>query len=91
MKTIAVKYCGGCNPYFDRVELVSKLLSGVAKLEPVSLNGSAADFALTVSGCSRQCASTVDIQNISGKFDISSPDEYALIGGKIKIELEKYL
>jgi len=61
MKTVAVKYCGGCNPRLDRVTFVNRLFSefealvpGVAETEPW--------LALVVNGCRRACAEHRHIQ-----------------------------
>ena len=87
MKSIAVKYCGGCNPHFDRVRLVESILGGLPGLESASYDGAPVDFALIVNGCSRSCASGFEMQNRHGKFVVSSFDE----GEAVKIELRKNL
>jgi hypothetical protein len=54
---IRVKYCGGCNPRYDRVPLVKRIeerLSGKAALVGAEGNGIA--LVLAVVGCSIACA-----------------------------------
>ncbi|MDR1742080.1 MAG: hypothetical protein LBR38_09625 [Synergistaceae bacterium] len=69
--TVAVKYCGGCNPTYDRVELVSRLrdefplynfVSEAREDEPA--NAPSADYALAVCGCVCRCA---DYEWLDGK------------------------
>jgi len=54
---IRVKYCGGCNPRYDRVALVKRIeerLSGKAAL--VGAEGNGISLVLAVVGCSIACA-----------------------------------
>ena len=53
---IRVKYCGGCNPTYDRVQLgenLKKKLSGMAEL--VSADNRV-DLVLAIQGCETACA-----------------------------------
>jgi len=50
---IAVKYCGGCNPGFDRAGFVKKLLEDFPSLE--LSGGGEGGRPLTVNGCRRAC------------------------------------
>ena len=55
--TIGVKYCGGCNPTYDRVALVKQIekrLRGKASL--VRPDSEAVSLVLAVVGCSTACA-----------------------------------
>ena len=54
---VAIKYCGGCNPDYDRVALVKcieKSLHG--KVEFVSAEDEDIDLVLAVEGCKTACA-----------------------------------
>ena len=54
---IRVKYCGGCNPNYDRVALVKQIegrLTGKASLVATDSNG--ISLILAVVGCSTACA-----------------------------------
>jgi hypothetical protein len=54
---IRVKYCGGCNPRYDRVALVKRIeerLRGKASLVGAEDNG--ISLVLAVEGCSTACA-----------------------------------
>jgi len=65
MLRIGVKYCGGCNPGYDRVELVEQLekrLEGTAMF--VSPEDEEIDLILAVEGCTTACA---DLSPFEGK------------------------
>lgn len=56
---VGVRYCGGCNPRYDRVSLVKRLESffpGVAFVP--ARDGTGYPAALVVHGCPTRCAST---------------------------------
>jgi hypothetical protein len=46
---LQLRYCGGCNPFIDRVAVAEAVRTG--------LNGTAQGATLYVSGCPRSCAS----------------------------------
>ena len=55
-RRIALKYCGGCDPAFDRVELFRRIeaLAG-DRVEWVGVDDGAADAVLLIGGCARAC------------------------------------
>ena len=57
MLKVGIKYCGGCNPGYDRVALadyIKKSLHGRAEFVP--LDSEAIDLVLAVEGCKTCCA-----------------------------------
>ena len=65
MLKVGIKYCGGCNPGYDRVALadfVKKSLHG--RVEFVSLDSEAIDAVLAIEGCKTCCA---DLSSFDGK------------------------
>jgi len=57
MLRVGVKYCGGCNPEYDRVALVEHIrerLEGKVSFVPSESEG--VDVILTVHGCRTACA-----------------------------------
>lgn len=71
---IGVKYCGGCNPYYDRIGAVKMLERAI---EPERLRSykkeEAWDVILIVSGCAAAC---VDIaEGVAVKLTISSQED----------------
>jgi hypothetical protein len=54
---IGIKYCGGCNPEYDRVALVRHIEERLqGKAEFVEPGGEGIDLILAVEGCSTACA-----------------------------------
>ena len=55
---IGIKYCGGCNPVYDRIGAVDKLKKRLAQhvFLPYS-DEESFDAVLIVSGCASRCAS----------------------------------
>jgi hypothetical protein len=73
MLKVGIKYCGGCNPYYDRVALVKRIenrLQGKVELvsaandNVVSAANDNVDFVLAVEGCHTACA---DLSSFDGK------------------------
>jgi len=59
---LGVKYCGGCNPEFDRVEMVRQIASRLAeRVELVSWQDPVIDGLLIVAGCQTAC---VELQKL---------------------------
>ena len=74
----AVKYCGGCNPRYDRVALVERIVRECC-LTPVGLGVADTDVAFVVNGCSRACASQTEIREARSKFVIDTPERCDII------------
>ena len=75
MLKIGIKYCGGCNPDYDRVALVKvvqKALQGRVKFTP-SLEENF-DLVLVMQGCKTACA---DLKPFRGKeiCQITGPED----------------
>lgn len=65
MLKIGIKYCGGCNPYYDRVALVKRIESRLqGNVEFVSAANDDVDLVLAVEGCNTACA---DLSSFEGK------------------------
>jgi 4-hydroxybutyrate CoA-transferase len=79
--TIQVKYCGGCNPRYDRTDLIRRIREDFPGINIVYETPSpeGADFVLVVCGCPVRCASHEGLRGLLGKWIISSPDEYPLV------------
>lgn len=55
-RRIALKYCGGCNPGFDRVEYFRKIRSAAGdSIEWVTLEDPGFDVVLLIQGCQTAC------------------------------------
>jgi hypothetical protein len=54
---VAIKYCGGCNPDYDRVDIVKRIKQNLnEKVEFVSPDDENIDLVLAVEGCKTACA-----------------------------------
>ena len=54
---VAIKYCGGCNPDYDRVALVERIKERLnGRVEFVSAEDEDIDLVLAVEGCKTACA-----------------------------------
>ena len=65
MLKVGIKYCGGCNPGYDRVALadyIKKSLHGRVDFVPLDSDG--IDLVLAVEGCKTCCA---DLSPFQGK------------------------
>jgi hypothetical protein len=65
MLKVGIKYCGGCNPDYDRVALfktIEKQLKGKVKF--VSPEGADINLVLVIEGCKTCCA---DLSSFQGK------------------------
>ncbi len=74
---IGVKYCGGCNPQYDRVAVVEGLQKRLeGRAEFVSPDHDGIDLILAVEGCATACA---DLSPFEGKriFVITCPEDVA--------------
>jgi hypothetical protein len=75
MLRVGIKYCGGCNPEYDRVaivEQIKKRLAGKVSFVPAESEG--VDIILAVHGCKTACADVsgferVKIQTITNMED----------------------
>lgn len=76
---IGIKYCGGCNPFYDRKAEVEKLERNLKdiRFEPVQ-HGESYDSVLLVCGCPRACIWKQYVsrkQHISGKYLLAKSRE----------------
>jgi len=68
MKKIGIKYCGGCNPFYERVEMIQRVQSLLKDRFIFSVDDLRdSDIMVFVSGCPRACA-----DKHSGNFEASS-------------------
>ena len=65
MLRVGIKYCGGCNPEYDRVALVEQIkerLTGKVSFVPSESEG--IDIILAVQGCKTACADLSSFRGI---------------------------
>lgn len=67
MKRVAVKYCGGCNPVFDRLKIIGEIKS----LLPfdctwkTDCGSHPAEIGIAMSGCSAACVDKPEIKKLA--------------------------
>ena len=62
---IGLKYCGGCNPGYDRVDLAQQIEENLlGKAEFVSPGSEDVNLILAVQGCSTACADLSDFHGM---------------------------
>ncbi len=62
---VGIKYCGGCNPEYDRVAIVDHIKQSLKdKIEIVRPESEAVDLILSVNGCSTACADVKPFENL---------------------------
>jgi hypothetical protein len=78
-KKIGIKYCGGCNPSYERVEMIQRLQSLLEDRFIFAVHDPQdSDIMVFVSGCPRACADKnssnlkVPSQSIFGENDFES-------------------
>ena len=74
---IGIKYCGGCNPRYDRVAAVKVLQRRHPewKIEPAGEGGQ--EYILVVCGCTGVCAGHTQLEATKLKFVINSREKLA--------------
>jgi len=75
---IGIKYCGGCNPRYDRADLVSKLKKYIGDVHTIETakQGIIYDVVVVLSGCTSACASHQKLETKHEKIFVSSESDY---------------
>ena len=79
--TVGVKYCGGCNPRYDRVALVQQLAAAFPRLSfSHARPEEPGDILLVVCGCSARCADLTGLEgrpfHICGSGDLKAEEVF---------------
>lgn len=76
-KTVGVRYCGGCNPRYDRVGFVKKLTADFPEIDfVIAQPGVEYDAVLVICGCLAQCADYSGIQGRLGTLLVGDADHF---------------
>lgn len=87
--TVNIKYCGGCNPRFDRVELANKLKDDFSDISFVSEVSDNADAMIVLCGCPSACANITDSYASGGRFVLWSEAAYEKLKDFLKNTIRK--
>jgi 4-hydroxybutyrate CoA-transferase len=83
---IGIKYCGGCNPTFNRIKLVEKIIEKYKKQNFEAVKKDVLyDLLLVVNGCLSSC-SDVSSLKFKEKILLNSEDDVRLLEQYIKNE-----
>ncbi|MCJ7688319.1 MAG: hypothetical protein MUO60_03230 [Clostridiaceae bacterium] len=65
---IGIKYCGGCNPRYERTDVVSKLKERIGDGDSIETakQGIIYDIVVVLCGCTSAC---VDHHNLEAKYE----------------------
>lgn len=86
---IRIKYCGGCNPRYNRVEIKKKLIEDFPEVEIDSTTDNDIDLVVVLSGCLVSCVNHSDLNGKEGKFIIRTKEDYPQLKTAISIILKK--
>jgi 4-hydroxybutyrate CoA-transferase len=87
MPVIAVKYCGGCNPRYDRVKLAQALREDLPEFEFSGADAPDPDFVLVVYGCQARCVAHEHITGRLGKLFAASMEDRGPLAEALKKSL----
>jgi hypothetical protein len=69
MKRVGVKYCGGCNPTYDRVKRVEMLVGALKEgIEVVSYEEAPFELLLIVNGCQKACVDREAVRSLCPNY-----------------------
>lgn len=82
--TIGIKYCGGCNPKYDRGNIVTKLTNEFKDLTvELAKEGKIYDLIVVLCGCTSCCANHQNLEGKYGKVFVLSDKDYSKISNAI--------
>ena len=88
-KRVALKYCGGCNPSYDRLEYVKKIQSiAGASIEWVTLDEDCFEAVLIIQGCEIACPGK-EVASFPGRPVVSIRDNCLHPEDVVKILLQE--
>jgi hypothetical protein len=76
---VATKYCGGCNPQYDRLVIVRRLLEDFPEVDLVRVGEAEADVVAVVCGCHVACASHACLHGKLGKVVMTQAADYEML------------
>lgn len=75
---IGIKYCGGCNPTYDRIDIVSRLRKDICQGNSIETakQGIIYDVVVILCGCTCACASHYNLEAKYEKVYVTSEKNY---------------
>lgn len=75
---IRIKYCGGCNPHYDRVKLVEEIekyiRTNISGEITITTRDESADVGIIICGCSVCCVDREHIKDGTYQWHVVGPD-----------------
>ena len=82
---IGIKYCGGCNPRYDRTNIVEQLKRDLPESDVFPAVPSAGlDYVVVVCGCKSACALLDGLEGKYGRSVLTESDAYGDLLGELK-------
>jgi len=89
MLRIGIKYCGGCNPFYERVEIVQRAQSDFnCRLLFVHHDQTDIDGMIFMSGCQRACA-VQDLNRTVPHYSVTWENDFEALMGWLKSMVAK--
>lgn len=87
---VGVKFCGGCNPRYDRGEALKKLKEHLTDIRWVTgKKEEICDYWLLICGCQRGCIEEKDFTATKEILKLESPMDFTKAEKQIKASMEK--
>ncbi|MEA4852981.1 MAG: hypothetical protein VB082_01745 [Christensenella sp.] len=82
---IGIKYCGGCNPRYERTNIAERLRLDLPEARIVSASSeSQMDYVVIICGCMSACANVDGLMGEYGRSIITHHDAYKELLEKLK-------
>ncbi|MDR2503900.1 MAG: hypothetical protein LBD82_05920 [Deltaproteobacteria bacterium] len=80
-----VKYCGGCNPRYNRAELTRRLREDFPALRIMETEEAGpALFVAVLCGCGTACAAHAELNGLAGKMILTSQQDYGDLAAALR-------
>ncbi len=75
---VGIKYCGGCNPRYDRPDFVRRLAEACPGASFVPARPGGQERLLVVCGCTARCADLTGLDAPLGRLTVCSAQDFPL-------------
>lgn len=85
MLRVGIKYCGGCNPSYERLEIVRRAQSRFdRRLLFIRHDQPDLDAMILMNGCQRACA-VEDLNQTVARFSVAGENDFEALMGWLKL------
>lgn len=89
---ICIKYCGGCNPRYDRKKIIDYLKNDFPSINIIlQSDNKTCDFVVVISGCIRSCVQHEHLQGKFGKIIIKDLKDYDILKSRLELIKDKLI